>query len=159
LTNPALAFTVPAGRSVSREARASRDVSPDGSRSFPRKNLSKGVGEWHHYYVPIDAAHPIILPKAGPASGAYDRVFYAATGQPLVTAAQAAKLVMEQVAGADIEIGDVLSEDDEVELGFRGVLSIENARRQLGWEPTYSSLRDRIAEYVSAYRDFLAGHN
>ncbi len=26
-------------------------VSPDGSRSFPRKHLSKGVGEWNHYYV------------------------------------------------------------------------------------------------------------
>ena len=26
-------------------------VSPGGDRSFPRKNLSKGVGEWNHYYV------------------------------------------------------------------------------------------------------------
>ena len=26
-------------------------VSPDGSRSFPSKRLSKGVGEWNHYYV------------------------------------------------------------------------------------------------------------
>lgn len=26
-------------------------TSPDGSRSFPRKNLSKGVGLWNHYYV------------------------------------------------------------------------------------------------------------
>jgi hypothetical protein len=26
-------------------------VSPNGARSFPRKNLSKGVGEWNHYYV------------------------------------------------------------------------------------------------------------
>lgn len=26
-------------------------LSPDGSRSFPRKQLSKGVGEWNHYYV------------------------------------------------------------------------------------------------------------
>jgi len=26
-------------------------TSPDGKRSFPRKNLSKGVGEWNHYYV------------------------------------------------------------------------------------------------------------
>ena len=25
--------------------------SPDGSRSFPRKQLSKGAGEWNHYYV------------------------------------------------------------------------------------------------------------
>ena len=26
-------------------------VSPNGQRSFPRKNLSKGFGEWNHYYV------------------------------------------------------------------------------------------------------------
>ena len=26
-------------------------LSPNGSRSFPRKHLSKGVGEWNHYYV------------------------------------------------------------------------------------------------------------
>jgi hypothetical protein len=26
-------------------------ISPDGSRSFPRKKLSRGVGEWNHYYV------------------------------------------------------------------------------------------------------------
>ena len=26
-------------------------VSPDGSRSFPSKKLSKGAGEWNHYYI------------------------------------------------------------------------------------------------------------
>lgn len=26
-------------------------TSPNGQRSFPRKNLSRGVGEWNHYYV------------------------------------------------------------------------------------------------------------
>jgi hypothetical protein len=26
-------------------------LSPNGSRSFPSKHLSKGVGEWNHYYV------------------------------------------------------------------------------------------------------------
>lgn len=26
-------------------------TSPDGSRSFPRKQLSRGFGEWNHYYV------------------------------------------------------------------------------------------------------------
>jgi hypothetical protein len=26
-------------------------LSPNGARSFPRKQLSKGVGEWNHYYV------------------------------------------------------------------------------------------------------------
>lgn len=26
-------------------------LSPDKSRSFPRKNVTKGVGEWNHYYI------------------------------------------------------------------------------------------------------------
>ena len=26
-------------------------LSPDGSRSFPTKQLSKGVGQWNHYYI------------------------------------------------------------------------------------------------------------
>ena len=26
-------------------------TSPNGSRSFPRKQLSKGAGEWNHYYI------------------------------------------------------------------------------------------------------------
>ncbi len=26
-------------------------VAPDGIRSFPRKNLSKGINQWNHYYV------------------------------------------------------------------------------------------------------------
>lgn len=26
-------------------------TSPNGQRSFPSKNLSKGVGEWNHYYI------------------------------------------------------------------------------------------------------------
>ena len=85
-----------------------------------------------------------------------DRVFYAATGQPLTTAAQAAKLVMQLIPGAVIEIADVLSEDDRVELGFRGVLSIESARQQLGWQPRYSSLTEGLKEYIECYRRFLA---
>ncbi len=26
-------------------------ISPNGSRSFPTKDLSKGINEWNHYYV------------------------------------------------------------------------------------------------------------
>jgi nucleoside-diphosphate-sugar epimerase len=85
-----------------------------------------------------------------------DRVFYAATGRPLTTAAQAARLVAELVTGADIQIGNVLSEADRLELDFRGVLSIENARRQLKWQPIYSSLKEGLGEYIDCYRRFLA---
>ncbi len=28
-----------------------KPASPDGSRSFPRKDLTKGFGEWNHYYI------------------------------------------------------------------------------------------------------------
>jgi nucleoside-diphosphate-sugar epimerase len=85
-----------------------------------------------------------------------DRIFYAATGGPLVTAAAAARIVAEFIPGSDIEVSDTMTPDDEVEASFRGVLSIENARAQLGWEPRYASLRAGIAEYILSYRAFLA---
>ena len=84
-----------------------------------------------------------------------DRIFYAATGQPLVTAAQAAKLVAELVPGSSIEVADAMTAEDEIEASFRGVISIESAKRQLGWTPRYSSLREGIGEYVATYRTYL----
>jgi nucleoside-diphosphate-sugar epimerase len=195
-------------------------------------------------YEPIDAAHPIILPKQGPGSGAYgaakaaaelfgfafqqafgldfrvvrpsavygfgmrwhsanymkqfvepavrgepvrvasggrlprdythvadvasltvrvadapadaDRVFYAATGRPLVTAAQAARLVAELIPGSSIEIADLMTPEDEMEASFRGVISIENARSQLGWAPRYADLREGVSDYIDTYRAYLA---
>lgn len=85
-----------------------------------------------------------------------DRIFYAATGEPLVTAAQAAAHVREIVPGADIEIADGLSSEDELEIRYRGRLSIANACEQLGYRPRFAALRDGLAEYVDRYRAFLA---
>jgi nucleoside-diphosphate-sugar epimerase len=84
-----------------------------------------------------------------------DRIFYAATGQPLVTAANAARLVAELVPGSSIEIADAMTAEDEVEASFRGVISIENAIKQLGWSPRYASLREGISEYIATYRAYL----
>jgi nucleoside-diphosphate-sugar epimerase len=84
-----------------------------------------------------------------------DRVFYAATGGPLVTASQAARLVAELIPGSSVEVADTMTPDDEVEASFRGVISIENAKAQLGWTPRYASLRDGISEYIAAYRAYL----
>jgi nucleoside-diphosphate-sugar epimerase len=85
-----------------------------------------------------------------------DRVFYAATGQPLVTASEVAKIVRELLPGASISVSDELSPLDEMEASFRGVLSIANAQEQLGWTPKYTSLRDGISEYISRYEQYLA---
>jgi nucleoside-diphosphate-sugar epimerase len=84
-----------------------------------------------------------------------DRIFYAATGQPLVTAAQAARLVADLIPGSSIEVADVMTPDDLVEASFRGVLSIANAQAQLGWTPRYASLRKGVQQYIEAYRSFL----
>src|SRR5262249_43776003 len=85
-----------------------------------------------------------------------DRIFYGATGEPLVTAGEVARIVMELVPGSEIEIPDVLTEADQMELPYRGRLSIENNRTQLGWAPRFRSIRDGLADYVERYRAFLA---
>jgi nucleoside-diphosphate-sugar epimerase len=85
-----------------------------------------------------------------------DRIFYAATGEALVTAAEVARLVTELIPDADLQIAEALSSDDRLEMGFRGVLSIDNARQQLGWSPSFSSLRTGVADYIETYRAFLA---
>jgi nucleoside-diphosphate-sugar epimerase len=85
-----------------------------------------------------------------------DRLFYAATGEPLVTAGQAAAHLRELVPGADIEIADGLSAADELEIRYRGRLSIANAREQLGYQPRFAALRNGLADYVERYRAFVS---
>jgi len=84
-----------------------------------------------------------------------DRIFFAATGEPLVTASRAARIVAELIPGARIEIANGLGPDDQGEIAFRGVLSIRNAQEQLGWGPSYRLLREGIREYIASYRAFL----
>ncbi len=83
-----------------------------------------------------------------------DRIFYGAAGGPLTTTTEVAEIVRELVPGADVEIGEELSEAEKPVAALRAELSIENARTQLGWEPRYGSIREGIAQYVDTYRAF-----
>jgi UDP-glucose 4-epimerase len=74
----------------------------------------------------------------------------------LVTTTEVAQIVRELVPGADVEIGEELSEAERPVVALRGELSIDNARTQLGWEPQYASIRDGIAQYLEQYRAFVA---
>lgn len=116
--------------------------------------LSSGGPLPRDYTHVIDVATLIVAALEGPDDA--DRIFFAATGGKLTTAAQAARIVMDLVPGSSIEIADVLGPDDLIETAFRGVISIDNARTQLGWSPAYASLRDGIAEYIARYRAFVA---
>lgn len=89
------------------------------------------------------------------APGDADRIFYGSTGGPMTTTSEVAQIVRELVPGADVEIGEELSEAEKPVVALRAQLSIENARSQLGWEPRYLSLRDGIQQYVDHYRAFL----
>jgi nucleoside-diphosphate-sugar epimerase len=85
-----------------------------------------------------------------------DKVFYAATGQALADANDVARIIMDLVPGSSISVSNVSTPLDDMEASFRGILSIANAREQLGWTPKFADLREGIAEYISRYRDFLA---
>ena len=87
-----------------------------------------------------------------------DRIFYGATGGPLVTTTEVAQIVREIVPGADIEIGEELSEAEKPVVALRGELSIENARVQLDWEPRYAVIRDGVAQYIEAFQEFHKSH-
>jgi nucleoside-diphosphate-sugar epimerase len=84
-----------------------------------------------------------------------DRIFYGATGEPLVTTTEVAQLVNELVPGADVGIGEELSEAELPVMELRGQLSVDNAREQLGWVARYRSIRDGIARYADDYHSFL----
>jgi nucleoside-diphosphate-sugar epimerase len=85
-----------------------------------------------------------------------DRIFYGSTGGPLVTTTEVAAIVRDVVPGADVAIGEELSDAEKAVVAFRAQLSVDNARAQLGWEPRYPSLRDGIAQYADEYRAFIA---
>ena len=91
-----------------------------------------------------------------PADQVQDRVFYGATGQPLVTAGQVADTVKSLIAGADIEIGSGLSEGDLLEIRYRAVLDIKNAQEQLGYEPRFANIHNGVVDYIETYRRYLA---
>jgi UDP-glucose 4-epimerase len=84
-----------------------------------------------------------------------DRIFYAATGGPLRTGGDVARIVRELVPGSVVEVADAFSEEDQRELVCRGEIAMENARAQLGWTPRYGDLRSGIEEYIERYRGFL----
>jgi len=87
-----------------------------------------------------------------------DRIFYGSTGGPMATTSQVAQIVRELIPGADVEIGEELSEAEKPVVALRAELSVENARTQLGWEPRYGSLREGIEQYIEHYRAFNESH-
>ena len=103
-----------------------------------------------------DVADLAVRALDAPAESVRDRVFYAATGQPLRTAGEVADIVRRLIPTAAIEIGPGLSEADRLEIRYRGMLSIAAAAAQLGYTPRFARLEDGIADYIRVYRQYVA---
>jgi nucleoside-diphosphate-sugar epimerase len=116
----------------------------DNGREFPRD-----------YTHVADVAQLAVAALDAPADRIKDRIFYAATGQPLRTAGDVARIVQDQIPTANITIGPGLSPTDQLEIRYRGVLSIDSARQQLGYNPRYLNLEDGIAQYIETCRRYL----
>jgi len=124
-------------------------------RGLPTR-FEKGREFPRDYTHAADIARLAVAALDVPAEEVQDRVFYGATGRPLITAGEVAEVVKGEIPEADIEVGPGLSEDDLLEIRYRGVLSVENAREQLGYRPRFSDIRDGVADYVETYRRYLA---
>lgn len=117
----------------------------DHGRDFPRD-----------YTHAADVAQLTRLALAAEPAALRHRIFYGATGEPLVTAGALAQMVRLQLPGADIELGSGFSDADRVELAYRGRLDVRSAREQLGYHPRFTDLRDGIADYIALQRRYLA---
>lgn len=84
-----------------------------------------------------------------------NRIFNIATGQPLQTPVNAAHLLQEIVPSAQVSFGDDFNPVEARTSTTRGILSIDLATRELGYQPRYT-LKEGLHEYYEDYRNYLA---
>lgn len=115
----------------------------------------------HGATVPRDYTHVEDIAGIGaaalqvPATVLKHRCFYAASGTPLVTAAQAAEMVTDLIPSAQLSIEPKLSYYDEIELPFRGVLNVKPVEEQLGYRYRYRDLRQGILENIRTHSAWI----
>jgi nucleoside-diphosphate-sugar epimerase len=124
-------------------------------RGLPTR-FEKGREFPRDYTHAADIAQAAVKAVDIPAEEVQDRVFFVATGRPLVTTGEVAEVIKKLIPGADIEIGSGLSEADLIEIRYRGVLNIDNTRQQLGYEPQFADIEKGVADYIEWYRKYLA---
>jgi UDP-glucose 4-epimerase len=126
----------------------------EGAALGKSQRIDTGGSHPRDYTHAHDIASLVLAVLAAPDDA--DRVFYGATGRPLVTASDVAVIVSDLVPEVEITIGEELAEGEEVVVALRAQLSIEK-RAPAAWLGTgLWSVRDGIAQYLEQYRAFLA---
>jgi nucleoside-diphosphate-sugar epimerase len=96
------------------------------------------------------AALAVDLPPLAPGS---QRVFNAAAGH-VRSGREIAQVVRDVIPGADIEIGDRLTDLELANSRMRAPLDSTEAGRVLGWRPEWT-IEDGVREYADRFRSFL----
>jgi UDP-glucose 4-epimerase len=116
----------------------------ESGREFPR--------DYTHVH---DIAGIAAVALNAPSDRLKHRVFYAATGQKLVTAGEVADIINEFIPSAKIEMASGLSELDQLGIKFRGVHDMKPVEEQLGYKVKFTDIREGIAEYIETSSKYL----
>jgi nucleoside-diphosphate-sugar epimerase len=127
----------------------------DGALRGKAVHFTHGGSVPRDYTNVTDIAGVAAAALAVPAERLRHRVFYAASGQPLVTAAETAEMVRELIPSADLSIRPEHDEYDKLEVCFRGVLDMKPVEEQLGYKVRYTDLRAGIADNVQTHSAWL----
>lgn len=87
---------------------------------------------------------------------ANDRVFFAATGQPLVSEDELIDVVRMQIPELQVRFDPRRDGGAPPESRYRGAIDMSPVREQLGYALRYPRLADGVAEYIAAFRAFRA---
>ena len=107
-------------------------AAPDGQRSFPRKNLSKGVDEWNHYYVRAINGEIRLWVNGEKRQEATSRDLIVDIPQMIVIASSASTLYPGDLiatgtpAGVGMPRGEFLKAGDEVKIEIAGCGTLVN---------------------------------
>jgi UDP-glucose 4-epimerase len=103
-----------------------------------------------------DIAGIMVAALQAPSDRLKHRCFYAASGcDPLITAAEVARMVRELVPDAEVHIDDSMNESDLMDLPLRGVLDVKSVTEQLGYRHRYSNIWDGLVQHARVYSDYL----
>ena len=108
----------------------------------------------HISQVEVDVVQAVIRALDITSDKLEDRIFLVATGQKLITPGELEIVVKDLIPRADIEVGPGLTDWNKREIKYRGMININRARQQLGYEPKYD-IRAGIREFIDLYRKYI----
>jgi len=112
--------------------------------------------EFPRDYTHVEDVAGVALAALGvPGERLQQRVFYVATGQPLVTAGELAEIIKELIPSSDIVIESGLSDADLLEIRYRGVTEMESVAQQLDYQVKFADLREGLVEYIERLREYM----